>query len=208
MCVVTDVKAILKRRFAEEHVYGVDPSKVQAEQVIEQRLAGAHFSPLELGCIGPLTTLAFFGLIVKLESVDDIKQAAFIGRNHVHIARNGNLLAEPSGNLLTRLAGPKFTDDLAIMPVTSNLIEDDLLPLLGSLKIVVSLLQVRGIFRNLLVDALQARVVLSQLGDFSKEEFFVGFGMGLISASEIAHPAARAWIWVLAVTLREVNVSR
>lgn len=97
------------------------------------------------------------------------------------------------------------------MPVATDRIEDDSLPIVYDLKTVIPLLDVASGALHLLVDSSQACVVFSETGNLPQKGFLVRLGVRFKKTVKITKPTPRArflCLTVIAVTLWVTTKSR
>lgn len=184
---VVGSKAFFEVEFTEQHVHWMNPGEVQVEQVAQKGPAGAHLSPIVAKRIRLFAAAAaVFSMVVVFEGVHNMEQTAFLWWDHVQTTWNGLLLAKPPRDRFARLATAQFSNYFAVMSISPNLVEHDLLPFMGVLKALVLLLEVGGSAGELLVDTLETIVVFAEIGDLLQKEFLVGFGVRLVMTIELA----------------------
>ena len=94
-------------------------------------------------------------------------------------------LAEPVGDRLIRLSGAKLVDYVTILPVATNGVQDDFLPITCLLKAFVLMSETRGRFEQVFVLVLEAGVGSTEILNFPDEVILVHLDMRLIDAVDV-----------------------
>ena len=199
---------MLEIEFTKEHMYWMDPGKVQIEEMPNQGMALADMCPDNFRFIGARsfsTDKAIFLLILFLKPADNFEQALPGGRFYIDNLLHLDLVSEPVCNPLMAFPSSQTCDNLFVVSVLSNRFEYDVQPVTSLLKVSITGLEAGSSFGGFPVAVLEPNFVATEFLDFSDQIVFVRFDVRFIDAIQLPFVTSAAGARPYTITLQDGN---
>lgn len=196
---------MLEIEFTEEHMYWMDPGKVQIEEMSNQGMTLADLGPDNFRFIRARslsTEKAIFLLILFLKPADNFEQALAWRRCYIDGLLHLNLVSEPVCNPLMNFPASQTCDDFFVVSVLSYRLEYDVQPVASLLKVSITGLEAGLSLGDFPIAVLEPTLVASKFFDFSDQIVFVRFDVRLIDAIQFSFATSGAGARPVTITLQ------